>query len=103
MGKSVFKMPPSSLDEAMGIDQNIHFCVMLLDGAVAVNANFSIYNVIDIPTDEEYAETIKNIKEKAFIFLKDKKPKNQEKLLTLSTCEYSRNNGRMVVVCKREQ
>lgn len=60
---------------------------------------FKYYDYIDLD-EKKYAEYIKNIKK---LELYDTKVDANygEQLITLSTCEYSQNNGRMVLTAKK--
>lgn len=61
------------------------------------NKGFKYYNFINLQNDEEYNTFINKCKELSF-YETNKKPKYRNKLITLSTCEYSNKNGRLVVV-----
>lgn len=64
------------------------------------DSSLKYYNFYGEKSDEEYLKFIENIKKKSLYkieFLIE--PQNQ--LLTLSTCEYSQKEGRLVVVARR--
>lgn len=61
---------------------------------------FRYYNFACIEGENEYNKYIEEMK-KLSLYDTDIEPKNGEKLLTLSTCEYSQKNGRFVVVAKK--
>ena len=61
------------------------------------NEGFKYYNFINLQNDEEYNTFINKCKELSF-YETNKMPKYGDKLITLSTCEYSNKNGRLVVV-----
>lgn len=58
---------------------------------------FSYYNYIDFENDEEYYNYIENCKKNSLYEI-DSKIDHREKLLTLSTCEYSKKNGRFAIL-----
>ena len=61
---------------------------------------FRYYYFIDAKNEQEYNDFVKNAKT-ASIYDTGVTAKYEEQLLTLSTCEYSQNNGRFVVVAKK--
>lgn len=62
------------------------------------NSNsFRYYDYIDFQDEQDYNNFINKCKELSF-YETNKKPKCGDKLLTLSTCEYSNKNGRLIVV-----
>lgn len=58
---------------------------------------FQYYNYIDFNTDEEYYSYIENCKKNSLYEI-DEEIDYREKLLTLSTCEYSKKNGRFAIL-----
>lgn len=60
------------------------------------NKGFKYYDYTDFENIEEYNNYIKKCKELS-IYEINKSPEENSKLLTLSTCEYSNINGRLVV------
>ena len=58
---------------------------------------FVYYNYIDFENDEQYYSYIENCIKNSLYKIEDN-INYKEKLLTLSTCEYSKKNGRFVVV-----
>jgi len=60
---------------------------------------FRYYRFINAQTEEEYNDYVSNAK-KASIYDTGVDAKYGDKLLTLSTCEYSQDDGRFVVVAK---
>ena len=58
---------------------------------------FKYYEFINIQDKEEFDTFINKCKELSFYDI-DKSAEYRDKLITLSTCEYSRKNGRLVVV-----
>lgn len=66
-----------------------------------VNDNvFKYYKFYGQKTEQEYNDYIKNIK-KLSLYNIETSATYPEKLITLSTCEYSTENGRMVLVAKK--
>ena len=61
---------------------------------------FRYYYFVNAETEEEYNEYIENCK-KASIYDIETTATYGDQLLTLSTCEYSRENGRFAVVAKK--
>lgn len=61
---------------------------------------FKYYEFINSSSEDEFNTFIKRCKELSF-FDTGKTAKYGDKLLTLSTCEYSAKNGRLVVVAKK--
>ena len=61
---------------------------------------FRYYYFVNAENEEEYNEFVNNAK-KASKFDTGVDAKYGDKLITLSTCEYSRENGRFVVVAKK--
>lgn len=60
---------------------------------------YRYYDFVNAYGSEDYDSFIKNIKKLSY-YDTGKTAEFGEKLLTLSTCEYTHNNGRMVVVAK---
>lgn len=58
---------------------------------------FQYYNYIDFESDEEYYNYIENCRKNSLYEI-DAKIDYKEKLLTISTCEYSRKNGRFAIL-----
>ena len=61
---------------------------------------FRYYNFVNAQNESDYNNYVSNAK-KASIYKIDETAIYGEQLLTLSTCEYSQNNGRFVVVAKK--
>ncbi len=61
------------------------------------NNGFKYYNYIDFQNEEDYNDFIDKCKTLSF-YETNKKPEYKNKLLTLSTCEYSNKNGRLVII-----
>ena len=67
-----------------------------------VNNVFKYYKYLEFETEEKFDEYINNCKEKS-LYKIDKNAEYGDKILTLSTCEYSKPNGRFVVVATLKQ
>lgn len=61
---------------------------------------FKYYNFVNAETEEEYNYFYENVK-KLTNFSTGVVPKYGDSILTLSTCEYSQENGRLVVVARK--
>ena len=61
--------------------------------------SFKYYHFINAETDEDFTAYVEKCKELS-LYDTDVTAEYGDKLLTLSTCEYSRTNGRLVVVAK---
>ncbi len=61
---------------------------------------FKYYQFYNATNSEEYDNYIKNIKEKSIISI-DTTSKFNGNLITLSTCEYSKDNSRLAVIAKK--
>ncbi len=60
---------------------------------------FKFYQFYDAKTKEEFDGFVKNIKDRA-LYETGITPQYGDRLITLSTCEYSQENGRIVVVAR---
>lgn len=65
-----------------------------------IDVVFKYYNFIDADTKEEFDDYINNVKELA-LYDTGITPIFGDELLALSTCDYSRDNGRLVVVARK--
>lgn len=65
------------------------------------DAGFKYYSYIDFQSEEDYAEFVENCRKLEFYDTGINGTK-EDKYITLSTCEYSQKNGRMVVVAKKK-
>lgn len=61
---------------------------------------FKFYQFYDAAAPEEFDDFVKNIKENE-LYQTGITPKYGDELITLSTCEYSQENGRIVVVARK--
>jgi sortase B len=68
----------------------------VLTDATGEENQFPVYSFYNYSTEGEYAKFIGQIKSKSLI-KSDLEPKYPDKLIALSTCEYSQKDGRMVV------
>ncbi len=75
------------------------FAVLLPDGAIR-ESDFSIYNITYVESKNIFDEILDEIESNALIWLDDKRPTYADQTITLSTCEYSKDNGRLVVMAK---
>ena len=66
---------------------------------VYTSNEFKYYNYINFNSEEEFSEFINKCKSKA-MYDTNINPKYKDKMITLSTCEYSQRNGRLVVIAK---
>ncbi len=73
------------------------FCVSLVTAFSPLVDAFPYYSFTQANTAEEYNNYIKNVKKYA-IYDTGLSPENEVQLITLSTCEYSQENGRLIVV-----
>lgn len=64
------------------------------------NSGFKYYLFTDAETEAEFNDYTKKCKELS-LYETDVTAEYGDKLITLSTCEYSRKNGRMVIVAKK--
>ncbi len=65
-----------------------------------VDSVFKYYKFHNATSQEEYRTYIENIKAQSLYPIEETATFNED-LITLSTCEYSQKNGRMVVVAKK--
>lgn len=61
---------------------------------------FDYYHFINSNNEKEYSNFIEKCKKLSF-YNTDNTADYKEKLITLSTCEYSQKNSRLVIVAKR--
>lgn len=61
---------------------------------------FRYYNFINADNEDEYNEYVENVLDSS-LYDTNKTAEYGDQLLTLSTCEYSQENGRFVVVAKK--
>ena len=62
--------------------------------------SFKYYHFVNAETPEDFSAFIEKCKELSF-YDTGVSAEYGDKLITLSTCEYSRSNGRLVVVAKK--
>lgn len=63
-------------------------------------SEFQYYRFVDAAEPEQFDEYIRKVKERA-LYDTGVSAEYGDKLITLSTCEYSNRNGRLVLVAKR--
>ena len=61
---------------------------------------FKYYNFVNFSSEDEFNIFINKCKELSF-YETNIKPKYEDKFITLSTCEYSNKNGRLVVIARK--
>lgn len=69
-------------------------------GVISAITDYNLYNVNDFRTDKGYEMFLSDIKKK-INYNKDLIPEKREDILILSTCDYTKPDGRMIVVAKR--
>lgn len=71
-------------------------------GANAISAidDYELYDFSRLETEEGYKKYIEEIKEKV-AYDTENEPQENEPLLLLSTCDYTKKEGRMIVIAKR--
>lgn len=74
------------------------FAVLDLSIEKIINDNYIYYNSLDEATEYEYDEYISNIKENA-LYIADDFPKNNEQILTLSTC--GDDDSRFIIIARK--
>lgn len=62
---------------------------------------FKYYNFINADSEEELTEYLDNIKALSLYYDEDNAPVFGDKIITLSTCDYTQENGRFAVLAKR--
>lgn len=60
---------------------------------------FKYYNSVNFSNEDEFNTFVNKCKELSF-YETNIKPKYHDKFITLSTCEYSNKNGRLVVIAR---
>ncbi len=69
---------------------------------VAYTSNgFKYYNYINFSDEDEFNAFINKVQDILKMYDTNITPKYGDKLITLSTCEYSQKNGRIVIVAKK--
>lgn len=66
-----------------------------------VDEDFLYYDYLDLRDEEKYQKFIENIQKKA-LYKTDIKLNNNDKFITLSTCDYSYKNARLVVIAVKK-
>jgi sortase B len=65
------------------------------------DTEFRYYNVSDFDSEEEFNRYITDAKDRQ-LYETGERPKYGDKLLTLSTCEYTHRNGRLVIIAYKD-
>lgn len=81
-------------------DNTYTYEVIAVIKTVADSNSFPYYSFVDAYDDNEYQDYVNKCKELSLYNIKSS-AKYGDKLITLSTCEYSVSSGRFVVVAKR--
>jgi sortase B len=81
-------------------DSEYTYEIIAVIKTVADSDDFDYSSFVNASDENEYMEYV-NKCEKLSLFDTNQSAEYGDKLLTLSTCEYSKDNGRMVVVAKR--
>jgi sortase B len=81
-------------------DNDYTYEIIAVIKAVADNSDFDYLSFVNASDEKEYQEYVDNCKNLS-LFDTKLSATYGDKLLTLSTCEYSKTNGRMVIVAKR--
>lgn len=81
------------------IYENAEYEIIVVFKTIA-HTGFEYYKFYNANSEQEFNTFIKKCKELSFYNI-DETAKYGDKLITLSTCEYSNKNGRLVVVAKR--
>lgn len=80
------------------LNESSKYQIFAVFRTTAYNSNsFRYYDYINFKNEEDYNNFINKCKELSF-YETSKIPKYKDKLLTLSTCEYSNKNGRLVII-----
>ena len=88
-----------TIEDGKTIENNYE--VMIAFKTIAYSdEGFRYYNYTDFQNYEDYAEFVENCRNLEFYYT-GVVGTHQDKYITLSTCEYSQKNGRMVVVAKK--
>ena len=61
---------------------------------------FKYYNFVNFNSEDEFSTFINKCKQLSF-YETNIKPKYEDKFITLSTCEYSNKNGRLVIIARK--
>ena len=80
------------------LEENQKYEIFAVFKTVVYSKNtFKYYDFVNFSSEEEFNTFISKCKELS-LYETNIKPKYGDKLITLSTCEYSNKNGRLVVV-----
>lgn len=80
------------------LEESSEYQIFAIFKTTAYNSNsFRYYDYIDFENKEDYNNFIDKCKNLSF-YETNKRPEYKNRLLTLSTCEYSNKNGRLVII-----
>lgn len=81
-------------------DKSEYEIISVLKTVVYDSTGFQYYKYINFNNKDEFDTFIDRCNELSFFSFKEK-ANYKDKLLTLSTCEYSKQNGRLVIIAKK--
>lgn len=79
----------------------IYRIIAVFKGQAYQENEFLYYNYIDFENDEEFYDYIENCRKKSLYNI-NANIDHREKMLTLSTCEYSKKDGRLAIVAIKD-
>ena len=82
------------------LERHTYEIIAVFKTSASVGKGFPYHTFVDAETPEEFNEFVANCK-KLSLYNIEATAEYGDKLITLSTCEYSQTNGRLVVVAKR--
>ena len=78
------------------------FAVILSEAKTVVSEDeFVYYDFIDADSEKEFDKDIASIKAESIYYDDKNAPSYGDELLTLSTCDYYKENGRLALIAKR--
>ena len=87
--------------EFITLDENEKYEIFAVFKTVVYRKDtFKYYDFVNFNNEDEFNIFINKCKELSF-YETNIKPKYQDKLITLSTCEYSNKNGRLVIIARK--
>ena len=84
------------------VRRNEYKIYCLFSEQVETGSEFDYYNYVNFGVQEAFDMFMSNMKPHISISLPENEPKFGDKILLLSTCEYTHENGRLVVVAVRQ-
>ena len=84
----------------MKINESMIYEIFAVFKTTADEKGFYYYKFINSNSERDFFTFIQKCKELSF-YETNKKVEYRNKLITLSTCEYSNKNGRLVIVAKK--